>query len=88
MGDPRSTGMVPSEGADHPGKLHGKYSWSFKLVLPAALEMTPKQEKKLGYGARNGERLPPSLRGSHGHARIGYEFVVRIKRPAFHFGHR
>lgn len=89
MGDPRSSGnMVLSQGADNPGKLHGKYSWSFKIDLPRILEMTRKQEGKLVYGAGTDTKLPPSLRASHGHARIGYEVVARIKRPAFRFGSR
>ncbi|EJD00886.1 uncharacterized protein FOMMEDRAFT_147591 [Fomitiporia mediterranea MF3/22] len=86
MGDPRSSGMFLSQGADHPGKLNGKYAWSFKIDFPRTLEMTTKQEKRASHGARSGARLPPSLRGSHGKARIGYEVCVRLKRPGWRFG--
>ncbi|KAL5527146.1 hypothetical protein ACEPAG_5937 [Sanghuangporus baumii] len=86
MGDPRSTGIFLPHGADHSGKLHGKYSWSFKFEFPKAVELTGKGEKRLVHDARNGERLPPSLRGGHGRARIGYEIIVRIKRPGLRIG--
>ncbi|KAL5508492.1 hypothetical protein ACEPAH_6111 [Sanghuangporus vaninii] len=85
MGDPRSTILLP-HGADHSGKLHGKYSWSFKFEFPKTVRLTGKDEKRLVHDARNGERLPPSLRGSHGGARIGYEIIVRVKRPGLRIG--
>ncbi|OCB84586.1 hypothetical protein A7U60_g8573 [Sanghuangporus baumii] len=86
MGDPRSTSILLPHGADHSGKLHGKYSWSFKSEFPKAVQLTGKDERRLVHDARNGERLPPSLRGGHGRARIGYEIIVRVKRPGLRIG--
>ena len=79
-----------AEGSEHLRKLVGKYSWSFKFALPRKLEISAKEEKKLGHGSISGARLPPSFRQKHteGSARIGYELVVRIKRPSLRFGHR
>lgn len=79
-----------AEGIEHSRKLVGKHSWSFKFTLPRTLEISAKEEKKLGHGSISGARLPPSFRQKHteGSARIGYELVVRIKRPTWRLGHR
>ena len=86
MGDPRSGGVfLSSKGAfDHSGKLHGKYSWSFKIELPKELEALDRKGRK----PRIISSLPPSLRGSHGQVRIGYEVIVKLKRPGLRFGNR
>ena len=92
MGNPSEDGaFIPNNAStEHSRKLHGKYSWSFKIALPRTLEMSSKEEKKLGIGSLSGARLPPSLKQKHteGSARIGYELVVRIKRPSLRFGNR
>ena len=64
MGNPSEEGAFfqNSASAEHSRKLHGKYSWSFKLVLPRTLEMSAKEETKLGIGSLGGARLPPTLK--------------------------